>query len=324
MSIVQPLGYEVEPFSIVQMRDNSRFYISTFLLFIMLISPATIAEGESEEWYVEGGNSVLMEQFTATWCDVCAKIDPWISDFVDERGSRLIRVALHDPLNDPLGNSITSERLSNFPDGQNLAPSFWFDSSGEIKGIVQPVDLDRALLNSEGNRDSDTTISISVSKTDNNSLELTINFYLTENISNTQASIFLLADKNIDQSLATNGITTHEDVTRGYVNLEILENHTINQELLESNFNSGFSNVSLIRTSSGYTVNLNFDLVNEETEEISIVAVHESLIDGERTTLGAVSLPLGQASNDDRVSILTPLLCIMILSTVILFKDRFL
>ena len=290
----------------------------------MLISPATIAEGESEEWYVEGGNSVLMEQFTATWCDVCAKIDPWISDFVDDRGSRLIRVALHDPINDPLGNSITSERLSNFPDGQNLAPSFWFDSSGEIKGIVEPVDLDRALLNSEGNRDSDTTISISVSKTDNNSLELTINFYLTENISNTQASIFLLADKNIDKSLATNGITTHEDVTRGYVNLEILENNTINQELLESNFNSGFSNVSLIRTSSGYTVNLNFDLVNEETEEISIVAVHESLIDGERTTLGAVSLPLGQASNDDRVSILTPLLCIMILSTVILFKDRFL
>jgi hypothetical protein len=25
---------------------------------------------------LEGGNSVLMEQFTATWCDVCAQIDP--------------------------------------------------------------------------------------------------------------------------------------------------------------------------------------------------------------------------------------------------------
>jgi hypothetical protein len=34
-----------------------------------------------------------------------------------------------------------------------LAPSFWFDSNNEIKGTVDLVDLDRALLNSEGVRD---------------------------------------------------------------------------------------------------------------------------------------------------------------------------
>jgi len=288
----------------------------------MLSSPTTIAEGDSEEWYVEGGNSVLMEQYTATWCDVCAQIDPWIGDFVDDRGSRLIRIALHDPVNDPLGDSITSERLSNFPDGQALAPSFWFDSSDEIKGIIAPIDLDRALLNSEGNRGSDTAISISVIQKNENSLELIINFYLIENISDTQASIFLLADKTIDKSLATNGITKHEDVPRGYVNIEILENHSINQELLDTNFNSGFSNVSIIRTPDGYTFSLEFNLVNEEIEDISIVAVHESTIDDERTTLGAVSLPLGQASSDNGISILTPLLGIIIVSAVILFKDR--
>jgi hypothetical protein len=288
----------------------------------MSSSPITIAEGDSEAWYVEGGNSVLMEQYTATWCDVCAKIDPWIGNFVEDRGSRLIRVALHDPVNDPLGDSITSERLSIFPDGQALAPSFWFDSGNDIKGIVAPFDLDRALLNTEGNRDSDTPISISASQTNHNSLQLIINFYLIENISDTQASVFLLADKTIDKSLATNGITKHEDVTRGYVNIEILENQSINEELLGTNFNSGFSNVSITRTSDGYTVNLEFNLANEEIEEISIVAVHESTINDGRTTLGAVSLPLGQSSSDDGISILTPLLGVIIISAIILLKDR--
>ena len=58
------------------------------MIFIPTIS---LADDDNETWYIEGGNSVIMEQYTATWCDVCAKIDPWISDFVDDRGSRIIR-----------------------------------------------------------------------------------------------------------------------------------------------------------------------------------------------------------------------------------------
>ena len=77
-----------------------------------MTSSNIVADDESDNWYAEGGNSVLMEQFTATWCDVCAKIDPWVSNFADERGSRLVRIALHDPVADPLGSSISSERLS--------------------------------------------------------------------------------------------------------------------------------------------------------------------------------------------------------------------
>jgi hypothetical protein len=307
------------------MREKSTFYIAFFLFFMILSSPISIAEDKNNNWYVEGGNSVLMEQYTATWCDVCAKIDPWISNFVDERGSRLIRIALHDPVDDPLGGSITSERLSNFPDGQDLAPSFWFDSDNQIKGIVAPVDLDRALLNSESNRDSDTKISILVSRDEiNNSLKLVIDFFSEDNISDSQASIFLLEDRSIDKSLATNGITWHEDVTKGYVNIDVLENHSSDEVLIDSNFNSGFSNISIIRTSDGYTVNLDYILFDEDIDDISIVAAHEYTHDGQRSTLGAVSLLLGQPSNDDGISILIPFIGITIISALILFKDRFL
>ena len=43
---------------------------------MILTSPISIAEDKTDDWYVEGGNSILMEHYTATWCDVCAKIDP--------------------------------------------------------------------------------------------------------------------------------------------------------------------------------------------------------------------------------------------------------
>jgi hypothetical protein len=307
------------------MREKSTFYISLFLFFMILTSPISIAEDKTDDWYVEGGNSILMEHYTATWCDVCAKIDPWISDFVDDRGSRMIRIALHDPVDDPLGDSITSERLSNFPNGQDLAPSFWFDSDNQIKGLVAPVDLDRALLNSESNRDSDTPISILVSKDEtNNSLKLVVDFVSEDNISDSQASIFLLEDTSIEKSLATNGITWHEDVTKGYVNIDILENHSNGKILTDSNFNSGFSNISIIRTSDGYTVNLDYILSDEDINDISIVAAHEHTDDGQRSTLGAVSLLLGPQSNNDGISIFIPFISITIISALILFKGRFL
>ncbi len=305
------------------MREKSSFYISILLLLMIFIPTISLADDDNETWYIEGGNSVIMEQYTATWCDVCAKIDPWISDFVDDRGSRIIRIALHDPVNDPLGDSITTERLSNYDGGQELAPSFWFDSGNEVKGLVAANDLDRALLNSEGIRGSDTMISISVSEEQTtNSLKLVIIFEPNIDVNNSQASIFLLADKTIDSTLATNGITLHEDVTRGYINIDFNDDQSSDSPISQPNFNSGFSNISMVKNSTEYTVSLNYLLDDENIEDISVVAAHEYVIDGERSTLGAVSISLGQSNNNDELSIFVPLILIILISTTILFKDR--
>jgi hypothetical protein len=290
-----------------------------------MTSSNIVAEDEPNDWYIEGGNSVLMEQYTATWCDVCAKIDPWVSNFADDRGSRLVRIALHDPIDDPLGNSISSERLSIHPNGMELAPSFWFDSNNEIKGAVDPVDLDRALLNSEGIRDSDTIISISGTESiDSKSINFKINLFNVEDYTNSQVSIFLLAEMNIDKSQATNGITNHEDVSIGYLNMEVDTNLSVGEVTSETIFNSRFTNVSMTKNNEGFGINLDFLLENEDLEDISIVVAHEKIIDDQRSTLGAISLILvdGQKSND--ISVFLPLFAISIASTVILFKGRFL
>lgn len=307
------------------MRGNTRFCGLTVLLLLVMTSSNIVADDESDNWYAEGGNSVLMEQFTATWCDVCAQIDPWISNFADERGSRLVRIALHDPVADPLGSSISSERLSIHSNSMDLAPSFWFDSNNEIKGTVDPVDLDRALLNSEGVRESDTIISISGAENfDSNSMDLRVNLFNVDNSSNSQVSIFLLAEIIIDKSQATNGITTHEDVAIGYLNMEIDTNFSTDDITSETNFNSRFTNFSMTRNVNSFQINLDFPLGNEDIEDISIVVAHEKIVDGQRSTLGAVSLDLDNSQNSNGINVVFPLIVICIISTVILFKDRFL
>ena len=307
------------------MRGNTWFCGFTVLLLLVMTSSNIVADDESDNWYAEGGNSVLMEQFTATWCDVCAQIDPWISNFVDERGSRLVRIALHDPVSDPLGSSISSERLSIHSNSMDLAPSFWFDSNNVIKGTVDPVDLDRALLNSEGVRESDTIISISGAENfDSNSMDLKINLFNVDNSSNSQVSIFLLAEIIIDKSQATNGITTHEDVAIGYLNMEIDTNFSTDDITSETNFNSRFTNISMTRNVNSFQINLDFPLGDEDIEDISIVVAHEKIVDGQRSTLGAVSLNFDNSQNSNGINVVLPLIAICIISTVILFKDRFL
>ena len=307
------------------MRGNIRFCGFTVLLLLVVSSSNIVAEDESNNWYTEGGNSVLLEQYTATWCDVCAQIDPWISNFADDRGSRLVRIALHDPLEDPLGSIISSERLSIHSNSMELAPSFWFDSNNEIKGAVDSVDLDRALLNSEGVRDSDTIISISGTESfDTDSMNLKVNLFNIDNSSNSQVSIFLLAEVIIDKSQATNGITTHEDVAVGYLNMEIDTNLSIEEVTSETNFNMRFTNISMTRIIDSFEVNLDFLLENQDFEDFSIVVAHEKTVDGQRSTLGAVSLSLENSQDSNGINVIFPLIIICLISTVILFKDRFL
>ena len=307
------------------MRGNIRFCGFTVLLLLVVSSSNIVAEDESNNWYIEGGNSVLLEQYTATWCDVCAQIDPWVSNFADDRGSRLVRIALHDPVEDPLGSIISSERLSIHSNSMELAPSFWFDSNNEIKGAVDSVDLDRALLNSEGVRDSDSIISISGTESfDTDSMNLKVNLFNIDNSSNSQVSIFLLAEVNIDKSQATNGITTHEDVAVGYMNMEIDTNLTIEEVTSETNFNMRFTNISMTRNIDSFEVNLDFSLENQNFEDYSIVVAHEKTVDGQRSTLGAVSLSLDNSQDSNGINVIFPLIIICLVSTVILFKDRFL
>jgi hypothetical protein len=137
-------------------------------------------------------------------------------------------------------------------------------------------------------------------------------------------SIFLLAEITVDKSQATNGITNHEDVSIGYLNMEIDTNLSLGEVTSETIFNSRFNNISMMKNSEGFEINLDFLLENENLEDISIVVAHEKIIDNQRSTLGAVLLTLDDSQKSNGISLFLPLFGISVFSTVILFKDRFL
>jgi hypothetical protein len=80
----------------------------------------------------------------------------------------------------------------------------------------------------------------------------------------------------------------------------------------------------MTRNVNSFQINLDFPLGNEDIEDISIVVAHEKIVDGQRSTLGAVSLNLDNSQNSNGINVVLPLITICIISTVILFKDRFL
>ena len=65
----------------------------------MMIPHAHAVQVDPDEWngsfVIEGGHSILVEEYTATWCPSCAEIDPDLGIVAEEHGSRIAMVSYH-------------------------------------------------------------------------------------------------------------------------------------------------------------------------------------------------------------------------------------
>ena len=62
---------------------------SILIVLILLPLAGADARAPDESRNARGGHAILLEQYTATWCDTCATVDPWISEFADDHASRV-------------------------------------------------------------------------------------------------------------------------------------------------------------------------------------------------------------------------------------------
>ena len=70
------------------------------LCSILLILPhAHAVQIEPSDWKgsytVQGGHSILLEEYTTTWCPRCAEIDPDLGIVAEEHGTRIAMVSYH-------------------------------------------------------------------------------------------------------------------------------------------------------------------------------------------------------------------------------------
>lgn len=239
----------------------------------------------------EGGHAVLVEQYTSTWCEFCAEVDPWVEDVMQDHSGRAYRIAIHPDDSDPLGNPAATHRLlrHNDPSNQSL-PTFWYDGAEGSTGVVQPWRVSQGIIAAEDDRSSSTQFNVQQAGLLHFIVDLRFQMQ-AEQYSGTQVTVILKDSMSrLSGSEAANGITEHRDVVVGLVEIDISEQgahiawawpHPEAWLLDNSSFNQNQRELHL-QLPDG-----NWDLPTD----LEVIFVHESDVGGDDTvTYGVLGL----------------------------------
>lgn len=202
------------------------------VLFALLSQPLAVAEttDADESRVAHGGHAILLEQYTATWCDSCATIDPWITDFIDSHSTRVVRVALHPDDHDPFGSPLTTHRIGlKQAEHQLQLPTFWFDGQGQLEGAVSQSLLANELRSAENGRSDWTGMSVEWDTwnhemaEDTHAITIRLDSKLAENSTMT---VFRIQSLEMTSEIANNGIDVHHDVATQMITVNEDDNVT--------------------------------------------------------------------------------------------------
>ena len=185
------------------------------LIAICLISISATGSAQDEVVHsreASGGNAVLLEHYTATWCTTCATIDPKVNEFVGNKEDRLYRVALHPNDHDPFGSLVTTDRIiSKQIDHQLVFPTFWLDNSVELQGNTGFSTLESSLVTVEAEKDDWIGIQMWWDSGPIDTHQIYIHI-ADELPMNSTVTIFRLENLKMTSEIANNGIEIHHDV----------------------------------------------------------------------------------------------------------------
>jgi hypothetical protein len=164
---------------------------------------------------------VVLRESTAIWCEVCAEVDPVVSDFIDERPDQVTRIAFHpDDGVDYLGNRLSTQQ--SWKMGQNpleaVYPTIWMGDQQATSGLISRNILHKQFLASAGTSQQE----ISVTTHNRSSYEdvqgdywsLEILSYLPTMMNGTYTLIISEDMVEIEDPALYNGIKFHDGVAR--------------------------------------------------------------------------------------------------------------
>ena len=195
------------------MQKGMAVTLTILFLLPMITADQRIAD---ESRTASGGHAVLLEQYTATWCDTCATVDPWVTEFTESHSSRMVRVALHPDDHDPFGSALTTKRITQKQANESVSlPAFWFDGQGLLEGMVSPSLLENGLRSAEGYRVDWIGMHVWWDSWENSPHEDTHQFHLNidEDLPpDAIITVFRLETLEMTSEIANNGIDVHHDV----------------------------------------------------------------------------------------------------------------
>ena len=251
-------------------------YLIAMLICVLLFIPSSSAlivdasDNWDEEILVEGGRSILVEELSATWCDSCAEIDPYLMEVADAHGSRIAMVTYHpsdgfDAFQPPASQH-RIDRLEVTHPGVGSTPTFIVDGGQQRIGSQSWPDVQKDILTEEVNNRNPSKMSFVISKNNNDSVTATTqSFSDLGNGKNVSQLTFMLVKHSqlVPDGFDNPGGKERDRVVYGIAECD-LKNNTITNSIgmLESRVDNN-------SCETGFSVT--FDGV----EQFSILLIHE-------------------------------------------------
>ncbi|MEJ6652999.1 MAG: thioredoxin family protein [Euryarchaeota archaeon] len=249
---------------------------------IPIIASGT-ADDQVQTYSVSGGRSILIEEYTATWCPSCAEIDPYLMDFANTHGPRVAMVAYH-PTDDvdafqPLAAQNRIDRLQITHPDIGSTPTFIVEAGPLRIGPESWIDVNYDLLDEEVKRQSFTQLKLDIKQT-NETWTATAKVVDNDSIDDGQLTIMIVQHEKI----VPEGFDNPGGPTRDRVLTAIAE-CDINSSIITSEVNL----LSAKTTSCIDDFSVTF---SPENEVFSVLLIHEptksQLENGSSGTFGVV------------------------------------
>ena len=268
--------------------NHARFSAFVILSVMMIAVQMPIATSYSAETQnkietISGGRSLLIEEYTATWCPSCAEIEPYLMDFANTHGSRIAMVAYH-PSDDvdafePLAAQNRISRLQITHPDLASTPTFIVEDGALRIGPDSWPDVNSDILNEEVKRQSYTHLKLDIQQ-DNDTWTATAKIIENETVDNGQLTIMIIQH----QKIVPDGFDNPGDETRDRVLIAIAECDIASSSII--------SNVELLSAETTTCVDDFSVTFSPENEFFSVLLIHEpttsQLENGTTGTFGVV------------------------------------
>ncbi len=254
-----------------------------------IIDPNSFTDELTKGIETNGGSLILIEEYTATWCQVCAEIKPDVEELASINNDRVALIALHpaDGI-DNLGNYASSKRiLSLFNGSVKQTPTFVIDGAVAFEGAPLMNLLNSKILETQSKKSNFTEIYMSVKR-----INQTINFEikLDSTISGI-VNIMILENKVTSDSF--DGLKKFDNVLKEMISINVS-----NENLISGSSNWIFE---INKSNSESIILATYDIEGDiNLENLGFVASHE-IHNGNNTQVnGAVKIIQGvQEANNN-------------------------
>ena len=181
---------------------------------------------------ITGGRTILVEEITATWCQSCTEIDPYLEEVSQSHGSRIALIALHPNDGVDVFSSEASEaridRLALSHDNYTGTPSFSVNGLYYQEGPQSWPMVQREILDEETKRSDYQEISVDIQETGN---FIQLNIATSEITVDQQITVMLLAHQKQLPDGDFPGGQTRDRVLTDMVYLQTKENQTYGERI---------------------------------------------------------------------------------------------